>query len=103
MEITGLLRSNFSFRFIVIEDEEKRIGEEGLEGYLIGTVARCELCKPSNKWLGRYHPNRKIRKSGLWLVRHVNHDPISEADKKVILDAIDKTLNWLSNHSYRQG
>jgi hypothetical protein len=38
--ITKLLREKFSFRFISLEDEAKRIGSEGMESKLIGTVAR---------------------------------------------------------------
>lgn len=62
--ITEILRKSFSFRFI-IEKEEERIGTKGLESRLIATVARCERCRPSENWLGKYSPVPEIRNSGL--------------------------------------
>ena len=89
--ITKILREKFSFRFIAIESEEERIGSRGLESALIGTIANCKLCKPSDQWLGNHSPIEKIRKSGLWLVQHLKANPITEKDKRTILNAIKTT------------
>jgi hypothetical protein len=59
-EITQLLRENFYFRFIPLKGQEKRIGKTGIESRLIGTVAQCNICRPSENWLGRYSPKRQI-------------------------------------------
>jgi hypothetical protein len=94
-EITKILREKFSFRFIVLHPSVKRMGSKGLESSLIGTLARCELCKPSPNWLGNYSPVQKIRESGLWLVQHLGANPINENDKELILSAVSETMKWL--------
>ena len=90
-EITRILRENFSFRFIRISSQTERMGTKGLESSLIGTIARCWLCKPSNNWLGNYSPKTQIRKSGLWLVQHLSADVINEKGKETVRDAIKRT------------
>ena len=94
-EITKILREKFSFRFIVLDPSVKRMGSKGLESSLIGTLARCKLCKPSPNWLGNYSPIQKIRESGLWLVQHLKANPIDETDKEIIQKAIEETKSWL--------
>ena len=95
-QITKILRSNFAFRFIVVENETKRIGSKGLESRLIGTVARCSLCRPSDNWLGLSSPKEKIRKSGLWQVQHLGSSPITDSEKDTIRDATYKTKSIIS-------
>lgn len=95
IEITKILREHFSFRFIILENESDRIGAEGLESSLIGTIANCKLCRPSNNWLGRYSTKKQIKESGLWLIQHLNAKCINEKDKKIILNAIRMTKLWL--------
>ena len=92
--ITSIIREKFSFRFIVLEGQAERIGGGGLESSLIGTLAHCGLCKPSDNWLGKCSPIKEIRESGLWLVQHLHADPINENDKEVILKSIRKTEEW---------
>jgi hypothetical protein len=60
-EISKILRERFSFRFIVLEGQQKRIGKEGLESRLIGTIANCNVCKASDSWLGKSSPIEHIR------------------------------------------
>jgi hypothetical protein len=91
-KMTDILRKNFTFRFIVVENETSRIGKEGLESRLIGTVAQCSLCKPSKDWLGASSSENKIRESGLWQVQHLNSHATNEQDKKIIVDVINRTL-----------
>jgi len=93
--ITKILRKKFSFRFIVLDSRIERMGSKGLESSLIGTLASCKLCRPSPNWLGNYSPVQKIRKSGLWLVQHLKSRPINEREKRIILNAIEKTKKWL--------
>lgn len=92
--ITKILRQNFSFRFIIVDDQLSRMGSEGLERSLIGTVAHCKLRKPTGNWLGGYSPKKQIKESGLWLVHHLKANEISEGDKSAILSAIAKTRKW---------
>jgi len=96
-EITTILRRNFSFRFIEISRQTERMGTKGLESALIGTMAHCQLCKPSKNWLGNYSPTAQIRESGLWQVQHLSADGINENDKETILNAIERTnVSWSS-------
>jgi len=94
--ITTTLREKFYFRFIIIDSQLERMGSKGLESSLIGTVASCKLCKPSDNWLGNYSPKKEIRESGLWLVQHLKANGINENDKETILDAISRTREWIT-------
>ena len=69
-EITKILRNSFSFRYLHINDQTQR---KALEASLIGTLGKCESCKPSDGWLGNWSSIEKIRASGLWLIQHLNH------------------------------
>ena len=89
-QITKMLRETFSFRYIPLEGQETRIGKEGLESRLIGTISSCSLCQPSNNWLGKYSPIREIRNGKLWLSQYLHSTPLIEQDKIDIATAIEK-------------
>jgi len=91
-EITRILRESFSFRCIEVAEEVHRLGHEGLERALIGTLAGCRNCRPSAQWLGNYSPKPKIRASGLWLVQHLKAAPLSRAQQALVTAAIEKTI-----------
>lgn len=95
--ITQIIRGHFIFRFLLIEDQIKRIGEKGLEKHLIGTVGRCQSCKPSKQWIGGNSPVNKIAESGLWQVQHLNSNEINTKDMKDIEIYIQVTLSWLES------
>ncbi len=90
-KITAILRNNFTFRFIELEGQQQRMGTEGLESKLIGTLASCPNCGPSPNWLGLDSPVKKIAKSGLWLVQHLKSPSLGEEDKELLLEAIETT------------
>jgi hypothetical protein len=93
-DITVILENKFSFRFIIVPEKEMRVGPEGLERYLIGTVAKCDLCIPSSDWLGKNFPKDEIRRR-LWLTEHINERAINEKEQQAIEDAIEQTKAWL--------
>lgn len=95
--ITKILRENFSFRFIVMDNQDERMGTKGLESSLIGTLARCSKCVPSSTWLGKGSPKKEIRENGLWLVQHISSPEITPDERKVISAAIEKTQKWISS------
>jgi hypothetical protein len=95
-EVTRLLQENFSFRFVVLEGQSVRMGSEGLEARLIGTVAGCSACGPSPGWLGQHSPKAKIRQSGLWQVQHLRARPLTEPDKRLLIVAIEATRRNVS-------
>ncbi|MCD6162237.1 MAG: hypothetical protein J7K40_07470 [candidate division Zixibacteria bacterium] len=97
LDITKIIRDNFSFRFIIIDNQIIRKNCKGLEGLFIGTIAQCNLCKPSKNWLGKDSPKNKIVNSGLWQVQCLNEIGIDDNSKSDILYAIDNTINWLKN------
>lgn len=87
-QITGLLRKTFTFRFIPLVGQEKRMGKAGMESRLIGTVARCKLCNQSKNWLGKYSTLPRIKDGKLWLSQHIDSVGLSESDQTYILEAI---------------
>jgi len=95
LAITRLLRERFTFRFIIIDSNEKRTT---LEKSLIGTITQCPLCKPSPNWLGNYHPDRRIQQYHSWLIQHAKHRPIDNAEQGIVLEAIRRTQEWVRLH-----
>ncbi len=91
-EITRILREKFSFRFIEVAEEVNRMGSEGLERALIGTLASCPLCGPSAEWLGNYSPKPQICESGLWLIQHLNAAPLTPPQQDLVTAAIERTI-----------
>lgn len=96
-EISKVLRERFSFRFIVLEGHQKRIGKEGLESRLIVTVAGCNVCKASESWLGRFSPIGEIRNGKLWLSQYLIAEDITDHDKEDIVRAITNTKEKFSS------
>jgi len=76
-EVSKVIRDNFSFSIISIEDKERRLE---LESKIISTISCCEECKPSQNWLGLSSPKEKIRESGLWLVNELWKTPLSDEE-----------------------
>ena len=98
-EITNLLRKNFSFRLLIMENQDERLGTKGIESSLIVTVARCKTCEPSSEWLGSYSPIKKIVTSGLWQTQHLSSPEINEYEQKDILKSIQNTQEWIRRNN----
>lgn len=98
-QVTHVLRTNFRFRFIAMDEQAARMGSEGLESKLIGTVAGCEQCTPSSSWLGNSSPKHQIRGSGLWLVQHLRAGEMDQEDKRVFLKALTSTRQFLNERT----
>jgi hypothetical protein len=81
-KLTDYIRNNFSF--ILIEDLTEKVKRKRLEEGLIATFAQSDEKIISKKWLGKFHPDRKIRASGLWNIQHINGRPLNEEEVKVI-------------------
>jgi len=67
--VSRLLQEKFCFRCIRVDDPNERLA---LEECLIATLSRCEYCKPSPNWLGRFAKDERIRLSGLWNSQHTD-------------------------------
>lgn len=87
-EVSRILRERFAFRWIELEGQERRMGSQGLEAVLIGTLARCDGCGPSDNWLGRSSPKPKIAQSGLWLEQHLQSPGFTEESIAEVADLI---------------
>ncbi len=94
-QVTTLLQYNFSFKYLIIKGQERRIGSKGIESRLIGTLSQCDKCMPSKEWLGNHSPVSKIRDSGLWQYQHLTKSPISESDKTQLLEFVESTKEWM--------
>lgn len=81
-KVTDYIKNNFTFILIPnLTDEVKRIR---LEEGLIATFAQAEEKTISTNWLGKFHPDNKICNSGLWNIQHVNGNPLTEEEIKII-------------------
>jgi hypothetical protein len=90
-EITEHLRSKFSFKVIECTGQAQRMGSTGLESVIIGTLSRCPICQPSTNWLGRYSSKPEIANGKLWLIQHLNANPINEQNMINIKRVIELT------------
>lgn len=77
IQVTNVIRSEFSFIVIPINSYEDR---HYFERKAIATVSLCSICEPSHAWLGLSSPVQKIRESGLWNVQHLYKEPLTEID-----------------------
>jgi hypothetical protein len=103
-QITEILRKNFAFKYIVIEDQGERMGSSGLESRLIGTLSRCSMCNPSPSWLGNFSPKEAIKESGLWLIQHLTSSGITDHDKEIIFGLTgSKTTIIASDRNLEKG
>jgi hypothetical protein len=66
-EVDEVIRKNFFFRVILVDNVQER---KLFEKNLINTISVCPICRPSRDWLGNAW-GEKVRKSGLWNSNHV--------------------------------
>jgi len=96
--ISDRLRSTFSFKYLIVDERRNRMGSEGLESALIGTIASCRICVPSKDWLGNHSPVDKIRHGGLWLVQHLDAPGLTDESFNEVNNAVLSTKIWLKEH-----
>jgi hypothetical protein len=98
-EVTRILRRDFSFRFVAVEGEKNRMGSEGLEAALIGTLAHCGGCRPSEGWLGNHSPVTKIRDSGLWPFQHLSATGMTLEHRELLARAVETSIREESSEA----
>ncbi len=76
-EVSRILRTNFSFSVVRIDDKQLRMK---MESKIISTISSCRNCSPSTLWLGQYSTKEKIRSSGLWLVNELYKSDLNSED-----------------------
>jgi hypothetical protein len=86
-EITDYLTRSISFVVWPVAGKPERLETERA---LLSTVATCSECHASPAWLGRSHPDHRIRRLGLWNVQGVSGPPLAVgAMRKLVLAAGD--------------
>ena len=73
-EVSLVLRHNFTFACVWVEDADERTN---LESALIALLAQEPLGHPSPTWLGAYAASADIRNSGLWNTQHIRSEPLT--------------------------
>lgn len=76
-EVSDYMNQNFSFAVLQVDNKNDRLS---IESGLLSAIAACPGCRPSQNWLGLYHPNIVIRECGLWNIQGLNSAPIEQAD-----------------------
>ncbi len=76
-KVSDYIQHNFYFVVFRVDKQAKRLY---FESRIISTVSLCNVCKPSESWLGNSSPKKKIRESGLWQVNELWKEPLSESD-----------------------
>lgn len=88
--VGDLIRASFSFRCIAIADSHLR---RLIERKLIASLSACQACEPSEKWLGLYAYDQKVKTSGLWNSHHVfGLEALTEDDVRQLERLVDRTL-----------
>jgi len=73
--VSALLRESFSFRCVEIRNrDERNLFEESV----IATLAQCQVCRPSGRWLGSQAYAGSVRTSGLWNSQFVDAQLLSK-------------------------
>jgi hypothetical protein len=83
--ISKYIQENLNFCLLDVPSKEDRLY---YEASLIGTVSDCMNCRPSNKWLGNFSPEDKIKEKGLWQVMELNSPPLSKEEFASISTAL---------------
>jgi len=97
-KISDLLKSNFRFHCIEIEDKKLR---NTFERKLIATISLCPCPpagKPSESWLGRFSYDMTVASFGLWNYEYVAEEGflsrglLNEEELKILENLVTSTL-----------
>jgi hypothetical protein len=83
-EISKYIQENLTFCLLELPIKKDRLD---YEASLIGRVSDCMNCRPSNKWLGNFSPEDKIKEKGLWQVNQLSHRPLSKEEEFAFISA----------------
>jgi hypothetical protein len=74
-KVSTYMRENFTFACFPVETVQERLR---LEEGIISTLNSSSDFVSSENWLGRHHPVIEISGSGMWLVKGLNGDALSQ-------------------------
>jgi hypothetical protein len=81
-EVSDFLRENFTFAALAISGARQRIA---IKHALLATVASCSECYASANWLGRFHPDGRVQRVGLWNIQGVNRTALNPEEVRALL------------------
>lgn len=87
--VSRVLRDDFIFCCVEVEDQEKR---QAIERGLIALLAQYPLGQPSNSWLGKYAASNEIRRSGLWNTQYLRAEPMSLEEFDLLRQLVRSSL-----------
>lgn len=97
-EVSDLLRSEFAFRIVSIEDMDFR---NIMERKLIGHLSACPDCRPSREWLGKFAYSEKVQNSGLWNSSYVGGSvSLSGEDWRRFEEAVEETVAFFDDEDF---
>ena len=75
--ISEYIQANFSFCIFQVDTKEQRLF---WESKIVSTLAKSNELTPSKNWLGNYSTKDKIRQSGLWQVKELYNEELTETE-----------------------
>ena len=81
LRVSQYIQNSFSFCVFEVNDKNDRLE---IESKIISTISWCDVCGPSDHWLGGFSPKEKITKSGLWLVNELYKIPYDASSLEVL-------------------
>jgi len=75
--VSDYLRNRFKFVVFGVPKKRERLR---YETKLITTISKCNVCRSSDKWLGRYSPIVKISSGKLWQVKDLDGTPLTRGE-----------------------
>ena len=63
IEVTRYMTEHFSLSVLRCDIKAERLH---CKKSLLSTIYQCSRCRPSETWLGKFHPSEKVKDGGLW-------------------------------------
>jgi hypothetical protein len=80
--VTDYMVKNFSFVLLSLIEAAERLRAEAA---LLATINNCPHCSPSENWLGKFHPNPKISRCGLWNIQGIDGHSMTQDEAERII------------------
>ena len=96
-QVSDHIINNMSFvSFRVDKISKEEFGTLYWEAKLISTIAKCNNCCSSDKWLGKKMPNlgnlESAKKSGLWLSKELESEILTPKELEKLKKIINKSI-----------
>jgi hypothetical protein len=89
-KITDYMTRNFSFSVVQVDEKTDRLH---YEERLIATLSECDATRVSSTWLGNWHPNPRISRTGLWNIQGHDGKPLSRENVDTLFDTTKGSAN----------